>query len=79
MVASSRSDISDQEIEDKIKKLNDKYHSDIELLKVPSMDISSKMIRSRLEQNQTVRYFLPEAVLQYIKCHDLYKNENGME
>lgn len=79
VVASSRSDISDQEIEDKIKELNDKYHSDIELLKVPSMDISSKMIRSRLEQNQTVRYFLPEAVLQYIKCHDLYKNENGME
>ncbi|MBE5960494.1 MAG: nicotinate-nucleotide adenylyltransferase [Lachnospiraceae bacterium] len=79
VVAASRNNISSQEIEDKIKELNDKYHSDVRLLKVPNMDISSKMIRSRLEQNQTVRYFLPEAVLQYIKCHNLYQKDTGME
>ena len=42
------------------------------IIQVPLIDISSTDIRQRLGRNQSVRYFLPCAVLEYIAQHHLY-------
>ncbi|WP_251554772.1 nicotinate-nucleotide adenylyltransferase [Neobacillus muris] len=39
---------------------------------VPAMEVSSSMIRDRLENGRTVRYLLPDSVIQYIEENHLY-------
>lgn len=39
---------------------------------VPTMEVSSSMIRERLKNGQTVRYLLPDSVIDYIKENHLY-------
>lgn len=39
---------------------------------VPAMDVSSSMIRERCRQGKTVRYLLPDAVIDYIEGKHLY-------
>lgn len=39
---------------------------------VPAMDVSSSMIRNRLKTGKTVRYLLPDSVIQYIEENNLY-------
>jgi nicotinate-nucleotide adenylyltransferase len=42
--------------------------------RVSQLDISSTMIRQMLQQGQSPRYLLPEAVLDYIHQNQLYQN-----
>lgn len=42
-------------------------------LQMPMIDISSTLLRERLQQKRTVRYLIPEAVRSYIKEQDLYE------
>jgi nicotinate-nucleotide adenylyltransferase len=39
---------------------------------VPAIDVSSSMIRDRVKSRQTVRYLLPDSVIQYIEEKHLY-------
>ncbi|GAW98379.1 nicotinate-nucleotide adenylyltransferase [Secundilactobacillus mixtipabuli] len=39
---------------------------------IPRIDISSSMIRSRIRQGQSIRYFVKDAVARYIKERQLY-------
>ena len=39
---------------------------------VPAMDVSSSMIRARVKNKQTIRYLLPDSVIQFIEEKHLY-------
>lgn len=39
----------------------------------PLLDISSSRIRQRVKEGKTIKYFVPEAVAQYIKRYRLYR------
>ena len=41
-------------------------------IEVPLIDISSTMVRERLAQAQSVRFFLPEPVVRFISERNLY-------
>lgn len=41
---------------------------------IPTIDISSTMIRDRLRSGQSIRYLLPISVQEYIKENRLYEN-----
>jgi nicotinate-nucleotide adenylyltransferase len=41
-------------------------------LAIPKLEISATMIRSRVAENRTIRYLLPNAVADYIHQHHLY-------
>ncbi len=40
---------------------------------VPRVDISSTEIRARVRQDRSIRYWVPEAVAEYIAAHQLYR------
>lgn len=40
---------------------------------MPGIDISSSYIRNRLAQQKTVKYFVPDSVIDYIQKHKLYQ------
>ncbi|TAN80687.1 MAG: nicotinate-nucleotide adenylyltransferase [Gallionella sp.] len=41
-------------------------------LAIPKLEISATQIRSRVAENRTIRYLLPDAVANYIHQHHLY-------
>lgn len=60
-------------IQMQIAYLIEKYHAVIHFMQSPFLDISSTDIRSLVEEKQSIRYLLPEAVEQYIHEVQLYK------
>lgn len=42
-------------------------------LAIPQLEISATLIRSRVAENRSIRYLLPNAVADYIHQHQLYK------
>ena len=48
-------------------------HENIVLTETPIMDISSTFIRNAIKNNQNVRFFLPDKVLDFIDSKGLYR------
>lgn len=54
--------------------LKEEYQADIRILPPRRIDISSTEIRQRLKRGQSVRYMLPEKVIDYIMKNNLYRD-----
>lgn len=52
---------------------NLKEHPQIKLINAPLMEISSTAIRQAIKEKKDMRYFMPEAVWQYIKEMHFYE------
>jgi nicotinate-nucleotide adenylyltransferase len=57
--------------------LDDLGRSDVSLLEVPAMAISSTDCRRRVEEHDPVWYLVPDGVVQYIAKHRLYIGPDG--
>ncbi|MFS0751375.1 nicotinate-nucleotide adenylyltransferase [Oceanobacillus sp. 1P07AA] len=44
----------------------------VHFVDIPTIHLSSTMLRERLQQKEWVRYLLPDSVMQYVKEHHLY-------
>jgi nicotinate-nucleotide adenylyltransferase len=44
---------------------------------VPAIEISASTIRRRVREGRSIRYYVPEAVAQYIDDHRLYLSTEG--
>lgn len=49
----------------------------VKLVDVPYVEVSSTMIRERIDRNSSIQYFLPEAVIRYIKEKRLYEERRS--
>ena len=61
---------------DQLKKYAKNYQSfgaKIVFLETPNFSVSSSELRDRIAQGKTVRYQLPDAVIEYIRTHHLYQ------
>ena len=67
--------ILSRRIRNQKRKLEEKYKANIILLNIANIDISSSMIRERLEEGKRVDFFLPDKVLKYIDDNRLYEGE----
>lgn len=73
MLVAVRNGVSMEDMEEHAKYLEDKFGGCIRLLTTPNIEISSTMIRERIQSGKDVKYFLPDSVLDYIHKNSLYK------
>ena len=62
-----------EKMQEHAKYLEEKFGGSIQLLTTPNIEISATDIRNRLSKNRNVKYFVPDAVLDFINKYDLYK------
>ena len=72
-VAFNRGEYTKEALERQKKKLQDKYNSNIILLDISNLDISSSMIRERITKGKRVDFFMPNKVMEYIEQNNLYR------
>ena len=61
-----------QELRGHIERLKEEFGAVIEPLETPNIDISSNMLRERVQKGKSIRYYVPEAVEAYIREQNLY-------
>lgn len=80
LLTAVRDDCDEVKIQDAIKYLQDQYNAKIVLLPTPRLDISSTMIRKRVQEGKSIRYMVPDSVVDFIQKHDIYvKNDTLQE
>ena len=72
VLASGRYELSAEEVANKIKHLNNLFHTDIQLIDIPNLQISSQMLRSMHAAGESLRYLVPDEVNDYINNNQLY-------
>jgi nicotinate-nucleotide adenylyltransferase len=54
-------------------KAENPVYDDFHFLDSPLLEISASLIRERVREHKSVRYLLPDSVIQYIRDHGLYQ------
>ena len=72
VIAAKRDRYTDEDMSKQKKHLEDVYDAEIILMDLPEVPVSSSMIRELLARGMSCRYYIPDAVLGYIKEKELY-------
>lgn len=72
VVAACRDNVDMEQLILQSEYLKQNYSAKIELINMPTIQISSSVIRDRVAANKSVRYYIPEAVNEYIISTKLY-------
>lgn len=73
LIAASRDGVSQEGLLKQKEYLTNTYKADIELLEFPQIDLSSTQIRRMIQNKESIKYMLPEAVEDYIYANGLYQ------
>lgn len=71
-IAAIRPGINLLETQENIERFREEYGANIDMLYVPSLEISSTYIRSRIKSNNSIKYLVPSRVEEYIYKNNLY-------
>ncbi len=72
LVAAVRDHLPTDKLDQKIEEVSRRYHGDIRKLQTLNIDISSQTIRRWVKERKSCRYYLSNAVIDYIQAHKLY-------
>ncbi len=76
LVAGVRGNTTDEAMKAQKERLEQMFAGKVELLSLPNIEISSTVVRTRLQGGISAKYLVPDRVLQYIKEKGLYLNES---
>ncbi len=76
ILASSRYAYNDHQIDQAIESIRSMYNASIDKVIIPSMEISSQHLRTMIAEGKSVKYLVPDLVIQYIEEHHLYDSRN---
>lgn len=68
-----RDHVNTEKLDEKIYELSKKYQAKIRKLDTPNIDISSQTIRRWLNREKSIRYYVPDEVIEYIQKRNLYR------
>ncbi len=72
VIGAIRPGIGMLETQENVERYRELYKADIDIVYVPSLEISSTYIRSRVKGKRSIKYLVPGRVEEYIKMYDLY-------
>lgn len=72
VIAAARNGASLSQMEEKIAQLKEHFDADISLITFPELEISSTDLRERIRLGKSVKYFIPDKVISYIKEKGFY-------
>lgn len=72
VLAAVRASMTENRVDEQIKHLSDLYNGKIYRLESPNFSVSSRDIRQRRIDGETIRYLVPEQVREYIEENNLY-------
>ncbi len=74
IVAAVRDHLESSEFLGEMNRLEDKYQANIKMLDSLNIDISSHQIREWVKEGKSLKYYVPDPVIEYIQKHKLYKS-----
>lgn len=72
VLAANRDTTNNHKIQEWIRYYKDKYNADVSEIVMPSISISSEMIRKKLTSGRSIADYCPADVERYIKVNQLY-------
>ncbi len=72
ILAAVRDNLDEKKVDAEIVELTEQFCGEIYRLNTPAFNVSSRDIRGRISQGQTIRYLTPDPVRQYIRKNRLY-------
>lgn len=73
IIAADRDDMGKEQLNKQIELLKNSYNAQIKLIDMPAIGISSSDIRDRIANGKSIRYYVPDAVKEYITNEKLYE------
>ncbi len=73
LIVAGRHHVDNKDITNLVQRLRKEYGAGILFSDAPLIEISSTVIRERINRGQSIRYMVPRGVESYIYQHGLYK------
>ena len=75
LVVATRNHTSDEKLDEKIEFVRKRFNANIEKLDTENIDCSSSQIRSWIKEGHTVKYYVPDTVINYIHTYHVYTDK----
>ena len=75
LVVAVRDHASKEQLQEKIQELSEKFHGHFVLLDTMNIDVSSHLIRQWVTENKSLKYYVPDLVISYIKKNGIYRKK----
>lgn len=72
ILVAGRDRVQKNELEKQVEYLNETYGARIIPIEMPRIEISSSLVRRRISERKSIRYYVPDKVNNYITEHRLY-------
>lgn len=72
VILAANRNTNNEQLYNKIDELKKDYDADIRIIDMPNIDISSSFIRHMVNIGRSVKYYVPDLVIDYIKENNLY-------
>ena len=75
LVVAVRDHASSDELNQEIKRLSAEYEGRFTLLDTMNLDVSSHQIRSWVSEGKSLKYYVPDPVISYMKENGIYRKK----
>ncbi|MCI1306244.1 MAG: nicotinate-nucleotide adenylyltransferase [Lachnospiraceae bacterium] len=79
LVVATRNQIAPEVFDREIQKKRDQYGGTFLKLDTPNLDIASSHLREMIRRGESVRYYIPDSVIDYILLNGIYRNNHEKE
>ena len=78
VVAASRNHVPAESLDQQMTFLSKQYGGCFIRLDTMNIDVSSRHLRQWLQEGKSLRYYVPDSVIEYIRKNNIYQTENRL-
>ena len=78
LVVATRNEMDPDAFDALLQQRQAQFHGDFLRLDTPNLDISSKHLREMIRSGESVRYYVPDEVREYIELNGIYRQTKDM-